>query len=424
MIRLLHFSDIHFNEKQGVNDDNIEVRDAIEKDLKYLMSENNINVDYILVCGDIAFSGKEKEYQKARDWLNSICTIVECKSSSVLMVPGNHDVDRTIINKSFLQKIIHKNIKNQNNRDVEDIFADLAENQHIDIIKTPQANYNDFASIYDCNVANNQLYWELKHAEFGEYQLIFRGCNSALLSDKDDDILPNRMVMSKHQYYVKDDLKTIYITLCHHPVECMIDKENVEYSFNRKVAIQLYGHNHQFHVEVKEESLVIHAGAVKPDIEEIGNNPCYNIIDIELNEAEGITSLKVKIWIREWDGRSFISGVSDGSLFEEHTVPLNKNTNPWIQKKKIVDRDNQVIKMIQTINTPIEIDSDGEEYTERDVRFKFLTLPFRQRRRIGNSMITDSFEDSQKSEMGRSLDFLNMIKLETRYNELWEKINN
>jgi len=423
MLRLLHFSDIHFNEKQGVNDDNIEVRDAIEKDLKYLRSINNTNIDYILVCGDIAFSGKGKEYRKASEWLNSVCSIVGCKSSSVLTVPGNHDVDRALINKSFVQKIIHENIKSLTKNDVDKTFEDLVENKHIDLIKTPLSNYNDFASIYACIVPNNHLYWELKHEEFSGFQLIFRGCNSALLADKNDDTLPNKMVMSKHQYYVKDDLKTIYITLCHHPVECMIDKEYVENSFDRKVAIQLYGHNHQFHVEKKEKSLIIHAGAVKPDNNQDGYTPCYNIIDIEIKENEGVASLSVRIWIREWNGYKFISGADKDTMFKDYNIPLNENTNPWVQKKEMVEEDIQKIEMIQTINKPIETDSDGEEYTERDVRYKFLTLPFRNRRSIGNDMIQLSFEDSQMSEMARSLSFLNKIKEENKYNELWEKIN-
>jgi len=423
MLRLLHFSDIHFNEEQGVTDDNIEVRDAIEKDLKYLMLINDISVEYILVCGDIAFSGKKEEYQKAKDWLYVVCEIVKCKSSSVLMVPGNHDVDRTIINKSFLQKIIHKNIKDQSNNDVDKTFADLTKNGHIDIIKVPQSNFNEFASIYACNVANNHLYWELKHAEFGEYQLIFRGCNTALLSDKDDDLLPDKMVMSKHQHYVKDDLKTIYITLCHHPVECMIDKENVENSFNKKVAIQLYGHNHQFHVEEKDKSLIIHAGAVKPDTNQDGYNPCYNIIDVDIEENEGTTSLFVRIWIREWNGSNFISGVDNGSMFKNYNIPLNANTNPWKQKAEMVKEDVPINEIIQTINKPIETDRDGDKYTERDLRYKFLTLPFRNRCRIGNEMINRSFEDGQMSQMARSLNFLNEIKKENRYNELWQKIN-
>lgn len=425
MLRLLHFSDIHFNEDQGVNDENIEVRDAIEKDLKYLMLKEKINVDYILVCGDIAFSGKKNEYLKAKDWLNTICSIVNSKLSSVLMVPGNHDVDRTIIKKSFLQKIVHENIKNQSKTDVIRTFADLVDNKHIELLKLPQSNYNNFASLYDCNVDNNQMYWELKHEDFCGYQLMFRGCNSALLSDETDNILPNKMVLSKHQYYVKDDVKTIYITLCHHPIECMIDKDFIEDSFNTKVALQLYGHNHQFHVEKKDKSLVIHAGAVKPDLEEDGYDPCYNIIDIDIMEIDDINSLVVKIWIREWDGHDFVSGVVDGSLFEKYVFPINENPNPWIfNKKEVKKENNQDIEMIQTINKPIETDSSGEKYTERDVRYKFLTLLFKSRRRIGNAMIPEAFDDSQKSEMERSLDFLNRIKLENRYNELWNKINN
>ena len=424
MLRLLHFSDIHFNKEQGVNDDNIEVRDGIEKDLKYLMQEDATKIDYILVCGDIAFSGKQMEYTKASVWLNTIGNIVKCKASSILMVPGNHDIDRTIINNSFIQKVLHENIRNQSKDEVDRTFADLVENKQIDILKLPQSNYNDFASLYECNLINNQIYWELKHENFGEYQLKFRGCNSALLADKEDNDFSNKMALSKQQYYIKDDFKTIFITLCHHPIECLIDKEYVENSFNKKVALQFYGHNHQFHTERKERSLIIHAGAIKPDPAEDIYNPCYNIIDIDIKEEEGILVFDVRIWIREWNGSKFVSGVSTDALFEEYSIQLKDDSNPWTQKKKKVMKDDQSKEILQPINKLIETDSGMEEYTERDVRYIFLTLPFTDRRKIGNEMMQHSFDDSQKSEMARSLEFLNKIKEEKRYNELWEKLTN
>ena len=62
------------------------------------------------------------------------------------------------------------------------------------------------------------------------------------------------------------------------------------------------------------------------------------------------------------------------------------------------------------------------EYTERDIRYEFLSLPFRNRKAIGNQLIPESFNDTSISEMNRSLIFLNMIKEVERYNELWQQI--
>lgn len=429
MLRLLHLSDIHFNEKAGVIDEHIEIRDAIEKDLKILMAQNNKPIDYILICGDIAFSGKAKEYHKARNWLDTICGIVKCKSSSVLMVPGNHDVDRDIIKKSYLQKTIHDSIDAELPNRIDDVFRNLVENNHIDILKIPQTHYNDFASIYDCNTKSNQLYWELKHNDFNGFQLVFRGCNSALLSDENDQSNPCKMVLTKYQHYVKDDYKTLYITLCHHPLNCMKDKSNIELSFNSKVAVQLYGHNHQYHVETSNQSLIINAGAVTPESGD-GYNSCYNIIDMQINSDNLETQLEVAIWIREWDGEKFVSGVNDGNLFERHKVIINDSTKSW---NDLIKKDNKIVEItkehkyadtveIPTINELLKSINSMEKFTERDVRYEFLILPFRKRQSIGNDLIPHSFDNSQMSEMERSLDFLNSIKEHGRFNELWNKI--
>lgn len=416
MVRLLHLSDIHFNKNNGVDDENIEVKDAIEKDLKILMNVDTTKIDYILICGDIAFSGKSEEYANAATWLGTICEITNCNPSSVLVVPGNHDVNRSMVNDCYVQRLLHKNLKQLDVSSLNGVFSNLIQNKHVDILKQSQANYNEFASRFDCDFKDNKLFWELEHSNFNKFKLKFRGCNSALLSDEEDNILPQKMALSKHQYYIKDEYNTIYITLCHHPVEYLIDKNSVESSFNNKVTLQLYGHNHSFHVEPKEKSLIIHAGAVKPEVEENKYRPCYNIIDIDIEENKDSVLFVVKVWIREWDGRMFISGAEDSQMYSEYTIPISTE-NPWQEPIKEPE-------ILPIINKPIGTDKEEKEYTERDVRYTFLSMPFYSRRNLGENMIKDSFSNGQLSEMERSLKFLNEIKNQSRYNELWENLTN
>lgn len=416
MVRLLHFSDIHFNKENGVDDENIEVKDAIEKDLKILMNADSTKIDYILICGDIAFSGKSEEYANAATWLSTICELTNCNPSSVLVVPGNHDVDRSKVKECYIQTLLHENLKQLDTANLDRAFSNLVKNKHIDILKQSQANYNEFASRFDCNFKDNKLFWELEHSNFNKFKLKFRGCNSALLSDEMDKTLPQKMALSKHQYYIKDEYNTIYITLCHHPVEYLIDKDLVESSFDSKVALQLFGHNHNFHVEPKEKSVIIHAGAIKPEVEEDSCYPCYNIIDIDIEENKEGALFVVKVWIREWDGHKFTPGAEDGQIYSKYSIPI-LTENPW---QKLIDEP----EILAIINKPIGTDKGKKEYTERDVRYKFLSLPFYSRRRLGQNMIKDSFSDSQLSEMERSLNFLNEIKNKGLYNELWDNLTN
>lgn len=421
MLRLLHLSDIHFNKKKGTNDHHIELSDGVINDLKLLMEEQPQPIDYILVCGDVAFSGHPEEYNKATEWLNEICKIVGCKESSVLVVPGNHDIDRNVVQNSKHQSLLHSHIKGLAANEAEEFLGDLLENKDYNILKRPFKNFYDFANLYACIPKEDELHWELLK-DFGNYSICFRGCNSALLADKSDDDNPNKMFISKHQRYVNKKEGLLYITLSHHPTDWLIDKVKTEDEFNRKVILQLYGHKHEFHTVPKEKSIIIHAGAVHPDDSKY--KPCYNIIDLEIKNINDIDHFNVKTWIREWNGDSFVCGVEDGSgkLFDEHEIPLKSNSGNWsmVGEDKVEKNKEKLQMEIELID--VKFKESNVEFTERDIRFKFLTLPFNKRKIIGEQMISNSFSDKNVSEVKRSVDFLLKVKNENRYSELWNKI--
>lgn len=422
MLRLLHFSDIHFNQKKGINDRNIELRDSIINDLKMFSKEQSPNVNYILVCGDVAFSGNKTEYSKATKWLNDVCKIVKCKESNVLVVPGNHDTNRNVIEKSKHQALLHSHIKGLNADEADDFFGDLYENKDLDLLKRPFENFCEFANQYGCVPKDDDLSWELLHEDFGNYIICFRGCNSALLADQGDDDLPNRMLVSRLQRYINKQEGLIYILLCHHPVDCLIDKDETRRVFNKKVELQLYGHNHKFHIEPETNSLIIHAGAVHPDNNEDDYNPCYNIIDLDIKNEKGIDFLQVKVWIREWNGEVFKSGIETQELFKNYIVPIKNHNGNWSQMAEdIVEKNKEKIgKEMELID--VRVQDKKEEYTERDVRFKFLTLPFAKRKKIGEAMIPGSFDGNNRGEVQRSIDFLFEIKNKNQYSELWNEL--
>ena len=48
----------------------------------------------ILVTGDIAFGGREREYRAAANWLDRVANAAGCPKHRIQLVPGNHDIDR------------------------------------------------------------------------------------------------------------------------------------------------------------------------------------------------------------------------------------------------------------------------------------------------------------------------------------------
>ena len=63
------------------------MRDAFLEDLKDYYDANQTPFNHIFICGDIAFSGQKAEYDKAKDFINKICEITNCKESEVYIVP-------------------------------------------------------------------------------------------------------------------------------------------------------------------------------------------------------------------------------------------------------------------------------------------------------------------------------------------------
>jgi predicted phosphodiesterase len=51
-------------------------------------------IDFVLVSGDLAFSGNAAEYDLAREFLEALATVAGVPRESIFCVPGNHDVDR------------------------------------------------------------------------------------------------------------------------------------------------------------------------------------------------------------------------------------------------------------------------------------------------------------------------------------------
>ena len=92
----VHLSDIHFGQEKGpkvyVHDD---IKECLIADAATLKAAAGIErMDGVIVTGDVAFSGKKSEYDSAAQWLDRLTQEIGCEKTDVLVVPGNHDIDR------------------------------------------------------------------------------------------------------------------------------------------------------------------------------------------------------------------------------------------------------------------------------------------------------------------------------------------
>src|SRR5258708_3236125 len=98
-LKILHISDLHFSEN-GVAQDN--VLNSLSMKIEELC-KLEIKPNLLVITGDIAYSGKAAEYDRAREFIDRITKHCEITVDKIFMIPGNHDVDRTKI------KAEHKN---------------------------------------------------------------------------------------------------------------------------------------------------------------------------------------------------------------------------------------------------------------------------------------------------------------------------
>ena len=91
-IQWLHISDIHIRADQEWSQD-VVLKSMCENISDLRQAEGA--ADFILVTGDIAFSGKCKEYALAGKFFDDLQKASGVPRERIFCIPGNHDIDRT-----------------------------------------------------------------------------------------------------------------------------------------------------------------------------------------------------------------------------------------------------------------------------------------------------------------------------------------
>ena len=97
-IFLLHISDLQFGDPDYTPDAKILNERIIAQ---YLVQEFKKTIDFIVVSGDVAYSGLPSEFDVGYNWLSSIAKLLFPESFNnpkerILLVPGNHDVNLSL----------------------------------------------------------------------------------------------------------------------------------------------------------------------------------------------------------------------------------------------------------------------------------------------------------------------------------------
>jgi len=418
MIRFLQLSDIHFLCREETEDEYSQMRIRLEEDLHHNIGEQQIQ--YILICGDIADKGKTEEYNRASKFIDNILQKIGNSENKhfVCVVPGNHDINREVYKKSMniIRPILLDELDNNNNKFLEEVKH--KEPDTIKIIYHPLDCFNEFAykylSIDDIaktlsmddialNLNDKNLFWKQKLCLIGDYTINLIGLNSVLTSDENDSTCngdgKHQLFLPFSAYNIPTYENEVNIVMMHHPLDWLLSNEDIKKTFDDRFKVQLFGHLHRQSSDCKNV-IKIFSGALQPKHNKKDRDkyfPVYNIIDLDIKEDE----LMIKLNSHKWNGHNFIDYSEESKPYSVQLKPIKKWNSESI----------------------IEAEKDLEEVKTVPIyEIKYMFINSSKKRSIIDTFIPDFKYDPTKSEMANYILFLKKVEEKGLFKELLEKL--
>lgn len=302
-MRLLHLSDIHFKEPDCLDprtDPERPYRTRLKADLVELCAEKT--VDAILVSGDIAFKGHPAEFTVADAWLKELAAASGCRPDRIYVVPGNHDVDRSICRGSAVISNAQAAIARAPHLHRETVLrTQLRDSESGAALFKPLTAYNAFASPLGCFVSPALPYWFYNLDDLGGgVTLRLHGLTSTLISGLEDrDDQPGRLYLSPLQTVLDPEPDVLNLVMSHHPPRWFMDEHAIDDAVNDRAPLQFFGHEHRQRCIATDGYMRFSAGAVNPERHEHDWKPGYNVIDIEVAGAGKERVVRVRAHVRQ-----------------------------------------------------------------------------------------------------------------------------
>lgn len=314
----VHVSDIHFGQENGsdvyVHDD---VKQCLIADVANFKTAAGIErMDGVIVTGDIAFSGKKHQYDLAAQWLDRLTDVIGCEKTDVIVVPGNHDIDRDRISAGAA--VILRQIVDGGSEELERFLSDTGDRE---LLYAKFHDYRDFAEGYGCPLEPNGGVAVNRRAEIAPGRFLrFVGLNSALLCTEHGTD-EGRLQIGGRQHVLPRTQGEELVVLCHHPVECLQDQEEASRYISSRARVHIYGHVHRPSVAVSTpvkgaDLLTLSAGAAVPPSSEACYHYTYNVLTFEWDaKSDG---LRIEIVPRSWNEKA--------TIFDADTRQFGKKT--------------------------------------------------------------------------------------------------
>ncbi|MFA6180235.1 MAG: metallophosphoesterase [Candidatus Methylopumilus sp.] len=312
---VLHLSDIHIkNTKDPILQRGGEIAATTYSSLP---AASHV---FILVSGDIAYSGIASEYELAKAFLLSVKEAIKKEVTcpiSFILVPGNHDCDFST--PVGARRMLVEGLDKQDSPEVDDSIIDICTNI--------QRNFFDFRSSIESNegVKDDKL-WRTSRFEVEGKVLEFDCLNISWVSKLREE--PGRLYFPIGRYSENQlESADVRILVVHHPLNWF--SQNIYRPFRtfvRKVSnVIISGHEHQGNVGVitdadSDASAFVEGCVLQGDKKDLSDSS-FNLIILDLGLGQ-FSSTRYN-----WNGRLY-SSTEEGSWADYHDLPA-KRINPF-----------------------------------------------------------------------------------------------
>lgn len=297
MALFLHLSDMHIGQARAkAKRSTYEIchEDFLNDCAEWLEKNSEHQVDAILITGDVSYSASKDDFADAAQVIKSIRDRVNAKR--VLIVPGNHDIDRRAINLLELRR--QQSFRNSELTKADESFHKFfveSGTSYDPMLKL--RNFNQFLRENDFGKEATLEPWFVDLVLKDQWSVRLHGFCSVFVSNDEDEI--GNMFLGSRQFLTTTLAKADrdHIVLIHHPLNWLRDYEPARSALMPRVKVMLSGHAHSADLFTMNDVVSIHAGALNPSPQELVPFT-YNWI--RLSADQGNKPLKVDWYPRKW----------------------------------------------------------------------------------------------------------------------------
>ena len=283
----LHISDLHL--RQGTQWAQNFVLQEMCRHIEQQV-ESNVAPDFILVTGDIAFSGQADEYRLAEDFFDKLQATSGVPLDRIFCVPGNHDIDRSRHQNTF--RAVRRAIRTRS-----DANAILENNDDLTALLTRQEHYRNFQESY---FGGQDKTWTpeglgyVARLNIQDVRLAIIGLDSAWIAEGGEGD-HGKLLLGERQAFDaidcaldKDEPPHVLIAMAHHPFRLLqeFDRMPIQYRLERDIQFFHHGHLHQAETRlggpIGSQCLTVATGASFAGRE---NDNSYSVVTLDVFNA-------------------------------------------------------------------------------------------------------------------------------------------